>query len=218
MHPKRKGALKSLGFLAIILILLALPSTSNANIVMEITGSPGSADVTMSISGTLTYNGADAGGSSNKLMAFPVTNFNQWFPPTGLWGGDLLWNTTVPSVEVLANSSDLMLSITGDHTQNFTFDSFSMSSNSDGFLVPSNSSAMNYPALAAADIVITVSGSATLTLPSGITFDNLNLGTRTSSYSYAESVTQSVTGVPEPTSFAMFGIAIVGLSRRRRLK
>ena len=207
----------------LLFAVIAFSSAANADLILNVAGSPGSADLTLSMSGSLTYTDVNTSiNTSTQFMRAP-TAFGSWFTPTSNWQGDQLWTVGFAQTNFVANSSDLKLSISGDHTQEYTFDGINISSSNDGWLIPWNSAIQGtYPALSLADITITVSGSAAFTLPGGLTFDDLDLGTRTSGFSYPDDVVQTVSeaSIPEPATLALLGLGVAGIGyqRRKRLK
>ena len=200
--------------------MLVLTASGVVDMSFDISGLPGSADVTLTLSGSLEYvnqSTTDSQADETDFLRFPLTTSGNWFTPSTSWGGAELWNNLVAEQFLLTNSSDMMLSITGDFTQDYTFDSIYLRSGSDGFFIPYNSFVQGaYPVLANADLTFTVSGSASITLPDGLTFDNFNLGTRESGFAYQGNLVQTVSVIPEPSASILVASAAFLVVRRRR--
>ena len=77
------------------------------------------------------------------------------------------------------------------------------------------------PTLEIGDQVTNVSGSAFIAFIDGLSFGDLNPGSYVASGTSDDAiifgtVTLNITAVPEPTCLAMFGVAMLGMLRRRR--
>ena len=177
-----------------LVTFFATNSVTYADLIVDVVGTPGSGETTWTFSGSYTVNvGATVGGNSTN-SGVPTSWINAGNFITN-FTGDPLFNAG--GTTKLTGSSSGMLLIDRVSTLDLGAD--------DQFQIASFSLPHTY-----------VTGETLAFSGTSVLAKDLNdfvLGTHTSTTSGA---TLQLTFVPEPTSFAMFGIALVGMARRRR--
>lgn len=214
----------------VLISILSLPELARADVILDILGSPGSSTLSITASGSITYDTA-AGPSglvatNSTLLRFPGTA--NAYLQVGNNIGNFLgagWSQTASTGERLTlSSSTLELTGSGAATFSFSLDEirFDDDTGTDDLDLLFNSG-QPYPQVLPDSGVLTMelSGTATFTLANSNTFDDLITGTYTDPVSYGDQSDQTVSlrvsAVPEPNGFVLVGTAIIaGLTRQRK--
>lgn len=208
-----KYTIKPLSFLAAVLLALgSLAGDADAAVIITIEGVPGSSSFTISGSGTNTVLSSVASANTAFLR---IPSGSAWTNPFTATFGDILVGNP-EFFDLIASSGAVTLSISGSQVFSRPHDGLRVfASNADRFALTSVP-ASDLPALVPGDSV-TLSGTASFTLPSG-TFDTTwRPGTYVvSPAADGGSYTIQINAIPEPSTALFLGCSAFGLVARRR--
>lgn len=199
------------------------PAEVFGDLILTITGSPGSSSLTISGTGSIASSGSPASGAGSSFLMIPDGN-PAWEVASHNWG-DFLgagWVNFGTVGRELSSTGDLRLVGSGSSDFSFTFDHLRMDDDAGAggddldLRYDSTQTYPDYPS----GIDVMLAGSSTFSLGDGNSFDDLIQGT----YSLggfgnggARSIDLVISqAVPEPSSLVLMGVVMSVLFQRRR--